>query len=113
LRSWLAWPAPDELVEPVEPVAPVELVVEVVEVVELDVGGALASVVGEPLVVVVLWLLEARDAESAVTLAAFSRAAAVRGPLSPGGAPPGSGTAAVGSDGSVSLTPGWLGPSHE
>ena len=39
--------------------------------------------------------------------------AVVEGPVSPGGAPPGSGTQALGSDGSVSLTPGWFGPSHE
>ena len=40
-------------------------------------------------------------------------AAVVCGPVSPGGAPPGSGTQPVGFDGSVSLTPGWLGPSQE
>jgi hypothetical protein len=39
--------------------------------------------------------------------------ALVLGPVWPGGAPPGSGTQALGLDGSVSLTPGWLGPSHE
>ncbi len=39
--------------------------------------------------------------------------AVVEGPVSPAGAPPGSGTHALGFDGSVSLTPGWLGPSHE
>ena len=39
--------------------------------------------------------------------------AVVDGPVSPGGAPPGSGTQPVGFDGSVSLTPGWFGPSHE
>ena len=33
--------------------------------------------------------------------------------VAPGGAPPGSGTGPLGLDGSVSLTPGWLGPSHE
>jgi hypothetical protein len=38
--------------------------------------------------------------------------AVVFGPFWPGGAPPGSGTQALGFDGSVSLTPGWLGPSH-
>jgi hypothetical protein len=93
---------------PPPPAAELEevVVVAVVEAVALDVGGALATVVGEPLVVVLRWLLEARAAECGVTLSAFSRAAAVSGPLSPGGAPPGSGTAALGSDGSVSLTPG-------
>lgn len=47
------------------------------------------------------------------TTATCSRRASVIGPFSPGGAPPGSGTAALGSDGSGSLTPGWLGPSLE
>jgi hypothetical protein len=47
------------------------------------------------------------------TMAAVSRLALVLGPLSPGGDPPGSGTGALGSEGSVSLTAGWLGPSQE
>ena len=34
-------------------------------------------------------------------------------PLSPAGAPPGSGTHAFGLVGSVVVTPGWLGPSTE
>ena len=38
--------------------------------------------------------------------------AVVLGPFWPGGAPPGSGTQAFGLEGSVSLTPGWLGPSQ-
>ena len=49
---------------------------------------------------------------AAVTSAAVSRWALVLGPGLPGGAPPGSGTLADGSDGSVVLTPGWLGPSQ-
>ena len=44
---------------------------------------------------------------------ACSLHALVGGPCSPGGAPPGSGTHALGFVGSVSFTPGWLGPSHE
>ena len=48
-----------------------------------------------------------------LSAAAGHLVALVVGPVCPGGAPPGSGTHALGSDGSVSLTPGWLGPSHE
>ena len=51
-------------------------------------------------------------AADAGALATVSRQAVVFGPFWPGGAPPGSGTHALGFDGSVSLTPGWLGPSH-
>src|SRR5947199_394035 len=42
----------------------------------------------------------------------WSLHALVFGPGSPGGAPPGSGTHAPGLDGSGSLMPCWLGPSH-
>ena len=49
----------------------------------------------------------------ACTAAAVSVPAPVVGPFWPGGAPPGSGTGALGFDGSVWLTAGWLGPSHE
>ena len=45
--------------------------------------------------------------------AVASFAALVAGPASPGGAPPGSATAAPGALGSVTLTPGCCGPSHE
>jgi hypothetical protein len=60
-----------------------------------------------------LLLVRVALAAPAVLSAAASLHALVEGPLVPGIAPPGSGTHARGFDGSVSLTPGWLGPSHE
>jgi hypothetical protein len=52
------------------------------------------------------------DTSRAPGVVAGSLHAVGLGPACPGGAPPGSGTQALGLDGSVSLTPGWLGPSH-
>jgi hypothetical protein len=90
-----------EVVEvPLEP--PPELVVVVLGVV---VAGAEVVVVGVVEAVVVL-------VSSAPAADALSLHTGVLGPLSPGGAPPGSGTHAPGFDGSGSLTPGWFGPSQ-
>src|SRR5947209_6830347 len=55
-------------------------------------------------------VLTSRAEDDPVSAAALSLHAVVFGPFSPGGAPPGSGTQADGSDGSVSLIPGWFGP---
>jgi hypothetical protein len=48
----------------------------------------------------------------AMTMAAVRRLALVATPFWPGGAPPGSGSAAPGLLGSGVETPGWFGPSH-
>jgi hypothetical protein len=60
---------------------------------------------GELLTGTVVGVLAALAAEAEVSAAA-SFVALVAGPRWPGGAPPGSGTAALGAEGSVLLTPG-------
>lgn len=70
----------------------------------------------------VTFTLRCRVVDEDASSLADSLQALVVGPFSPGGAPPGSGTQALGlafvapfafQVGSVSLTPGWFGPSHE
>jgi hypothetical protein len=68
----------------------------------------------EALALLVLALEDGIEVETsrAPGVLAGSLHALVLGPACPGGAPPGSGTQPLGLDGSVSLIPGWLGPSQ-
>jgi hypothetical protein len=105
-RAENSWPSfcwrsmPDELPDldedplPPPPPAPVEVAVLPVELGEEPAELVLTS-------------------EALAPGLAGSLQAVVLGPGSPGGAPPGSGTQPPGFDGSGSLMPGWLGPSHE
>jgi hypothetical protein len=88
LRSCCAGPAEGALVGPTE--EPAAAIAAPPDVVGADVVG-----------------------EDVAMSAAGPLQAVVLGPVRPGGAPPGSGTQAPGFEGSVSLTPGWFGPSQE
>jgi hypothetical protein len=76
--------------------------------------GALAVVACAGVLVAALFELLSRASGSEAGWVGFAciLQADVAGPRSPSGAPPGSGTHPDGLLGSVSLMPGWLGPSH-
>src|ERR1019366_4836212 len=99
------------------PVEDVGLGVELVELVVLELDVVDGVEVLPALVLLELELgaapragVACADLSWANTIEALRRLALVARPSLPGGAPPGSGTGAPGSLGSVVVTPGWLGP---
>jgi hypothetical protein len=99
--------ADDDRLPPDPPLAPLEPELEL-EAGEPDDLAALA----EAALDLALEDATAVETSRAPGVVEGSLQAVVLGPAWPGGAPPGSGTQALGFDGSVSLTPGWLGPSQ-
>jgi hypothetical protein len=97
LMTWpiVCVPAPPELAAELGVAAELE---GLLALVEFDDGAAARAVRACP------------DLLPTWTIAAVSWLALVAAPLWPGGAPPGSGTGALGLLGSVVVTPGWLGP---